>query len=186
MKSTLNILKVFCTLLVISVGVKLFERFYKIVHYAVYGGSKTKVFKLTIAENWSDEYYYFLSLIALVLMGYVMFLLVEFRKVIFNFSKDSVFTKENSDRLRKVGKGLIIYGIIVLCFTTVLGLIIESGSTLNLSSDPAYSSGYIFGYTVGASINKVLPIFVVALFVKFISFIVVKGNVLKEENDLTI
>jgi len=186
MKSTLNILKIFCTLLVVSVGLSFFEKLYKVIHYVFYGGRKIKVFKLEIPVSWNDEYYYFLSLVALVLMGYVMFLLVEFRKVIFNFSKNSVFTKENSDRLRKVGKGLIIYGIIILCFTTVLGLIIEGDSILSSSSDPAYSSGYIFGYTVGASINKVLPIFVVALFVQFISFIVGKGNVLKEENDLTI
>lgn len=186
MKSTLNILKVFCTLLVVSTFIDFIKRLHKVLYYLFNGGERSLVFNVQVPENWTDSTYNFLSITSLGLIIYMVLLAVDFRQVIFNFSKDDVFTRGNSNRLRRVGKGLIVYGIVVLCFTTVLGLIIEGGSTLSSSSDPAYSSGYIFGYTVGASINKVLPIFVVALFVKFISFIVVKGNVLKEENNLTI
>ncbi|MGG6230036.1 DUF2975 domain-containing protein [Tenacibaculum sp. SDUM215027] len=186
MKSILSILKVFCTLLVVSISVKFFEKLFRIFHYAIYRGSKTKVFKLSIPESWNDGYYYSLLLITLILIGYLLYLVVVFRKVIFNFSKNDVFTKENSNRLRKVGKGLIIYGVIVLCLATILGLVIDGGRPLSMNSDPVYSAGYVFGYTIGTSISKVLPIFVVALFVQFISFIVVKGNALQEENNLTI
>ncbi|WP_408045987.1 DUF2975 domain-containing protein [Tenacibaculum crassostreae] len=157
------------------------------IHHIVYGGSRIKVFKLEIPESFHDEYYHLLNFIALALVLYFIYLILEFRKVIFKFSKNSVFTQENSQRLRKVGRGLVIYGSIILCITIILGLAIDgSNSGINANSNPAFSIGYIFGYTIGASISKVLPIFVVALFVQFISFLVVKGNVLQEENDLTI
>lgn len=186
MKKVLSVLKWFCTLLVISAGISLFERIYKLIYHVVYGGSKTKVFKLSIPEDWNDGYYYFLSFITLVLMGYLIYLLIEFRKVIFNFSKENVFTKENCERLRKVGKGLVIYGIIILSFSVVLGLVIEGEPKINADSTFPGRMGYLTGYTIATTISKGLPIFVVALFVQFISFLVVKGNVLQEENDLTI
>lgn len=186
MKKVLSVLKWFCTLLVISAGIKLFERMYKLIHCVIYGGNKTKVFNLSIPEEWNDGYYYFLSFITLILMGYLIYLIIEFRKVIFNFSKDNVFTKENSNRLRKVGKGLMTYAVVILCFSVVLGLIIKGNLALSENPDPVFRFGYTFGYTIGTAISKVLPIFVVALFVQFISFIVIKGNVLQEENDLTI
>ncbi len=186
MKKVLSVLKWFCTLLVISAGIKLFERMYKIIHCVIYGGNKTKVFNLSIPEEWNDNYYYFLSFIVLVLMSYLIYLIIEFRKVIFNFSKENVFTKENCEKLRKVGRGLVIYGIIILSFSITLGLIIEGEPKINADSTFPGRMGYFTGYTIGTTISKGLPIFVVALFVQFISFIVVKGNVLQEENNLTI
>ena len=190
MKKILGVLKWFCTLLVVSAGINFFERIYKLIYYAFYGGSKTEVFKLSIPADWNDGYYYFLSFVGLVLMGCLIYLIIEFRKVIFNFSKENVFTKENCERLRRVGKGLVIYGGVILVFTIVLSLITRSQPDLSSISDPAvkygYSIGYTFGFIIGTAISKVLPVFVVALFVQFISFIVVKGNLLQEENNLTI
>ncbi len=190
MKKVLSILKWFCTLLVFSAGISFLEKVYKLIHYVIYEGSKIKVFKFSIPEDWNDWYYYCLSLIGLTLMAYLIYLIIEFRKVIFNFSKENVFTKENCERLRRVGKGLFIYGGVILVFTIVLGLITMSQPDLSSISDLAvkygYSIGYTFGFIIGTAISKVLPIFVVALFVQFISFIVVKGNLLQEENNLTI
>ncbi|WP_299162546.1 DUF2975 domain-containing protein [uncultured Tenacibaculum sp.] len=186
MKKVLSVLKWFCSLLVVSAGINFFERMYKLMHYTIYGGSKAKVFKLSIPEDWNDNYYYSLSFIVLILMGYLIYLIVEFRRVIFNFSKENVFTKENSDRLRKVGRGLMIYAAVVLCFAIVLGLIIEREPSINADSTLPGKIGYTFGYIIGTAISKVLPILVVALFVQFISFLVVKGSVLQEENNLTI
>ncbi|WP_272150643.1 DUF2975 domain-containing protein [Tenacibaculum aiptasiae] len=190
MKKVLSVLKLFCTLLVISVGINFFEKTYKVIHYVIFGGVKSKVFKMSFPDNWNDGYYYFLSFIVLGLMGYLMYLLLVFRKVIFNFSKEHVFTKENCNRLRTVGKGLIIYGTVILCFTFILGFILSTDPDLSSISDPAVGQGYKVGYKIGRalgiSISNVLPIFVVALFVQFISFLVVKGNVLQEENNLTI
>ena len=183
MKKVLSVLKWFCTLLVVSAVISFFERIYKLIHYVIYGGGKTRVFKLSISEDWNDGYYYFLFFITLVLMGY---LIIEFRKVIFNFSKENVFTKENCKRLRKIGKGLVIYGIIILSFSVVLGLMIEGEPRINADSTFPGRMGYLTGYTIATAINKGLPIFVVALFVQFTSFIMIKGNVLQEENDLTI
>ena len=189
-KTILSILKLLSTLFVISVIVKSSEKLLNVIHYVIYRGEKPRVFKLKIPESWDDIYYYFLIAIALGLAIYLIYLIVMFRKVIFNFSKDYVFTKENSERLRQVGKGLVIYGLVVLGFTMILEVIINDKPILDISSDPSVRRGYAFGYKVGyaigTSISKVLPIFVIALFVQFTSFIVVKGNVLQEENDLTI
>ncbi|MFT7899240.1 MULTISPECIES: DUF2975 domain-containing protein [Tenacibaculum] len=186
MKSVLSILKVFCTLLVVSVFIDFIKRLHKIFYYLFNGGERSLVFNMQVPDNWPDSVYYFLSITSLALIIYMVLLTVDFRQVIFNFSKDDVFTTENSKRLRRVGKGLIVYGIVVLSFKVVLGLAIDGNLSLSTSSDPSYSSGYILGYTVGTSISKMLPIFAMALFIQFISFIVGKGNVLKEENDLTI
>ncbi|MGG6230037.1 DUF2975 domain-containing protein [Tenacibaculum sp. SDUM215027] len=175
MKSILSILKVFCTLLVVSVFVDFIKRLHKIFYYLFNGGERSLVFNMQIPGNWPDGVYNLLSITSLILIIYMVLLMVDFRQVIFNFSKNEVFTEENSNQLRRVGRGGIIYGVIMFLFYVLLGILINKPSP-----------GYDLGRLIGGAVNKVLSVFVMALFVQFISFIVVKGNVLKEENDLTI
>lgn len=182
MKRALNLLKLFCTLLVMSVSFKFLERLYMIIHYYIYKGSRSKIFNFHFTENWSEGTYYLSSIMVLILSAYLIYLAIEFRKVFLNFTKEEIFTKENSIRLRKIGKGLIIYAIIIVLSELLLGL-----SNANLSSNQtSYNSGYAIGHVIGIIINKRLPIVLVALFVQFISFIIIRGNVIKVENDLTI
>jgi hypothetical protein len=189
MKTTLNILKIFCTLLVISVFIDFIKKLSHVFYYFFNGGEKSKLFNIQIPENWDDGVYYFLLSISLALIIYITLLAVDFRQVIFNFSKDKVFTKENSKQLRRIGKGLIIYAIIIISLDVILGTIAIDWLNQSLeinSSNSSYSSGYKFGRIIGSAISNRLPMFLVALFVQFISFIVVKGNEIQEENNLTI
>ncbi len=185
MKTTLNILKFFCTLLVIS----MFVDFIKALHNALYsffnGGRRYEVFNLQIPESWPDMIYYFLLITSLCLITYIVLLTVDFRQVVFNFSKDKVFTEENSKQLRKIGKGLVVYGVIMLVLNIVLGIILIDFPDVPHESS-AYNAGAKFGSVIRRTIKNSISIFVVALFVQFISFIVVKGNVLQQENNLTI
>ncbi|APG66054.1 hypothetical protein LPB136_12045 [Tenacibaculum todarodis] len=182
MKRVLSSLKLFCTLLVISTSYKFFKELYKIIHYFIYGGNKLKIFSFNFPKNWSEGIYYLLSVVVLILVGYLIYLAIEFRKVFFKFSNEEVFTKENSERLRKIGKGLIIYATIHVIFELVLGF----SNVIQLPNETAYGSGYNVGKVLGIVIRERLPLFLVALFVQFISFIVVKGSIIKQENELTI
>ncbi|OSY88656.1 hypothetical protein WH52_02965 [Tenacibaculum holothuriorum] len=189
MKKVLSILKLFCTLLVISVGFKFLEKLFEMIHYAVYGGKRPEVFKVVIPEDWNVGVYYFLTIMSLLVIAYLIYLIVVFRKVIFNFSKDKVFTRENSERLNSVGKGLIVYGILFLVFSVFLNMayVFQLNESINpMGYDLAKSKSYNLGAALGRSVRGNLAVFVVALFIQFISFIVVKGNELQEENDLTI
>lgn len=185
MKTTLNVLKVFCTLLVISMFIDFIKSLSNVISGFFNAGKRFEVFNLQIPESWPDAVYHFLSIVALCLIIYVVFLAVDFRQVVFNFSKDKVFTEENSKQLRKIGKGLVVYGVIMLVLNIVLGItLIDFPDVPHESS--AYNAGAKFGSVIRRTIKNSISIFVVALFVQFISFIVVKGNVLQEENNLTI
>jgi len=187
MKTTLSILKVFCTLLVINVFIDFIKKVNHILRYFFNEGGKSKLFDLVIPENWNNGIYYLLLLISLGLTIYVTLLAVDFRQVIFDFSKEKVFTKENSERLRKVGRGLIIYGSVIFFITFILSFsAAQYLDTYKMDYNDSVERINDLGYAFGGSIIKVLKIFVVALFVQFISFIVARGNELQEENDLTI
>ena len=187
MKTTLNILKVFCTLLVISAFLEFVKRLHKVLYYFFNSDNeRSLLFNMQIPENWPDTVYNTLAVISLGLITYMVLLLVDFRQVIFNFSKAKVFTEENSKKLRGIGKGLIIYGVIITSLDIILGVLIaDSSYGLTLDNSP-YNLGYEFGHIIRITVNKRLPIFLVALFIQFISFILVKGNELQDENDLTI
>ncbi|QXP72864.1 DUF2975 domain-containing protein [Tenacibaculum sp. AHE15PA] len=187
MKTTLNILKVFCTLLVISAFLDFVKRLHKVLYYFFNNDSeRLLLFNMQIPENWSDTVYNILAVISLGLITYMVLLLVDFRHVIFNFSKAKVFTEENSKKLRAIGKGLIIYGIVIASLDIILGVLISDSSYSLTPGNSPSNSGYEFGHIIGVTISKRLPIFLVALFIQFISFILVKGNELQDENDLTI
>ena len=182
----LKIIKLFCVFVLIAFVIKFIKELYQVFYYSFFGGNKMKVFGITFPENWSEEVYFFLVISSLFLLGFLIFLTLEFKKVISNFSKVKVFTKSNSLRLEKIGKHLVIYGIIILLFDLILGFAIKQSINGTSSFDPAFNLGYAFGYTFGVIIAKRLPLFLVAFFIQFISVIVVKGNKLQQENDLTI
>ncbi|SNR14115.1 DUF2975 domain-containing protein [Tenacibaculum jejuense] len=185
MKTALNLLKIIVLLFIISLSIDSVRKVFHFIQHIVNGGQKIEIFKIQLTDHFNTNLYHFFLATVILLGLYLLYLLFSFKTVISNFINDTIFTPENCDRLKKIGNGLIIYATVLIVleifFRGFLGL-----NEIRFSNDPAVNLGYNLGYASATIIKQKLPIFLIALFIQFISYVLVKGNVLQQENDLTI
>ena len=154
MKSTLTVLKVFSILLIIKIlTTKFLKKLAQLFHYIRYGGEKGKIFKFSIHDTISNDTYYIFSILELVLSAFILYLLYTFFKVLSDFSNNKIFTSTNAKRLRNVGTGLVIFGILIVLTEASLRF------TLNIdnhhaSNDMSVNTSYNFGYGLGQILAK--------------------------------
>ena len=82
--------------------------------------SKYVLTKFDLLQYSGDENSWILMVLiplpTVLLQGYIIWLLLKFRKVIPEFKTDTIFTEKNSAIFRKVGNGLIAYSV---CFSFI-------------------------------------------------------------------
>jgi hypothetical protein len=145
-------------------------------------------FGIKIPENLSQASYVVISILSCLLLIYVLYLLNIFRLIAQELKENQIFNHKNSEQLMRIGKGLFVFGIVLV----LLQIVISMSSCFNLPTDGNFAgiSGYIIGYFIAFTFRYLLaigfPIFMAALFVFIIAKLTKEGNVLKQENELTI
>tara|TARA_R110000737_G_scaffold44675_1_gene64913 strand:- start:45 stop:569 length:525 start_codon:yes stop_codon:yes gene_type:complete len=132
--------------------------------------SSTKIESSTISLT--------LILSNLLLLSYVLWLIIKFRKVIYSLKTDSIFSEKNSRIFKTVGRGLIFYSIgifIIRVIENTLGDVVVGESV-----------AYNFGRNIGATLSDRIPLLVIAFFLLIVAQLINEGYQLKNENDLTI
>ncbi len=174
MKTTLKLLKVFIIILIISLILRAFAKLYAIIHYALDSSTRITIEGEVFPGTWSNLSIMIYLIIGSLFIFFLAYLAFIFRKVIISFSENSYFSSENAMQLTKVGKGLIIYGFGLFILSFILNVY--------LIDFTPYNSGRVFGMGVA----KAIPIFIFSSFVLLIASIIKKGNILQNENELTI
>ena len=185
LKTALNLLKTIILLFIISLSIDAVKKVFHLIQHSIYGGQKIEIFKIQLTDHFNTNLYHFFLATVILLGLYLLYLLFSFKTVISNFINDTIFTPENCKQLKNIGNGLVAYATILIVleifFRGVLGF-----NEINFSKDPAVNLGYNFGFVSTTIIKQKLPIFLVAMFLQFISYVLVKGNKIQQENDLTI
>ena len=174
MKTILKFLNVFILIFIISLIVDAFGKLYSIIHYLLDNSDKIKIDETIFPTQWSNLSIILYIVIGSILLLFLAYLALIFRRVIKSFSRNSYFSGKNVTQLFNVGKGLIIYGLGVFILTLILNF-------FSIEFSP-----YNFGRVIGMSLAKSIPVFIFSSFALLIASIIKKGNVLKNENDLTI
>ncbi|MEP2278223.1 DUF2975 domain-containing protein [Maribacter sp.] len=115
----------------------------------------------------------------LILLSYVLWLLIKFRKTIYTLHTDSVFSAKNGFSFTAIGRGLLFYSagiFIIRVFENIL----------NKPAVKGESVAYNFGRDFGAALSDRIPLLVIAFFLLIVAQLIKEGYDLKQENDLTI
>ncbi|GAL82753.1 DUF2975 domain-containing protein [Aureibaculum algae] len=174
MKTILKFLNVFILILIISLIIDAFGEMYSIIHYLVDKRTTFEVRGIDFPTEWSNLNRTIFIISSSILTIFLVYLAFIFRKVITSFSRNNYFSSENVKQLTKVGKGLIVYGFGLFLISTTINLYLIEFTSYN------------FGSVIGKSIAKSVPVFIFSSFILLIASIIKKGNILQEENELTI
>ncbi|WP_338356075.1 DUF2975 domain-containing protein [Yeosuana marina] len=146
-------------------------------------------FGIKIPDDFTQTGFLIVSVVSCAILIYLFFLLYVFRKVIQGLIKNQLFISENAEQLVKISKGLFFFGVVLFLIQFVLRMT-QSFPAVAVNKGLAYSASYDLGYKIGVTINLLLsngfPIFIYALFIFIIAKLIKEGNLLKQENDLTI
>jgi hypothetical protein len=115
----------------------------------------------------------------LLLLSYVLWLLIKFRRVIYRLKTNSIFSEKNSRIFKTVGMGLIFYSIGIFIIRVIENTL---GEVIVLEESVAYN----FGRNIGATLSDRIPLLVIAFFLLIVAQLINEGYQLKNENDLTI
>ncbi|MGB5554820.1 MAG: DUF2975 domain-containing protein [Flavobacteriaceae bacterium] len=127
----------------------------------------------------SSSINWLLTITTIILLSYMLWLLLKFRKAIYDAKENSIFTKKNSIIFKLVGKGLILYSV----FIFILRIVENSLSKVAVLGE---STAYNFGRKVGAALGDRIPLLIIAFFLLIVAQLIKEGYQLKDENDLTI
>lgn len=126
-----------------------------------------------------------LSLITALPLIYLIFQLIAFRKISKKLEQNLIFDNKSGTDLNSVANGFF-------CFILFAGLIkLFIGTYINyINNETMGRITELIGIAMGESIIDTLlylpPMLVITLFVKIIAILLMHGEVLKSENDLTI
>jgi len=186
MKSLAILLKWVCVLFSLRLGYLIFRQVSRIIDsYSNEFFLKELIFNIKIPESIGNHWFAAISIFSCLLLIYLIHKLNILRMITSDISKKEIFTAYNGLQLISIGKGIIIFGIILSIIETSLGVYIyiqDVDSTETL----AYKLGYSIGYPIGIVFFKRLHIFIIALFILMIAKLINEGTLLKQENDLTI
>lgn len=112
-----------------------------------------------------------LAFISTLLLFYMLWLILKFRKTIYNFKTDSIFSEKNSSVFNTVGKGLIYYSAIKF----IIKLVEKSFDELVVGESLTRN----WGRNMGTSIVESIPLLVIALFLLIIAQLIKDGYQLK-------
>lgn len=147
------------------------------------GLSKYVLTKFDLLQYSGDENSWILMVLiplpTVLLQGYIIWLLLKFRKVIPEFKTDTIFTEKNSAIFRKVGNGLIAYSVLIFFIR-----LIEKSFEITL--EYGISASYTLGKNFGTALSGRISLLVIAIFLLIIAQLIKEGYRLKQENDLTI
>jgi len=145
--------------------------------------SKYVLTKFDLLQYSGDENSWILMVLiplpTVLLQGYIIWLLLKFRKVIPEFKTDTIFTEKNSAIFRKVGNGLIAYSVLIFFIR-----LIEKSFEITL--EYGVSASYTLGKNFGTALSGRISLLVIAIFLLIIAQLIKEGYRLKQENDLTI
>lgn len=128
-----------------------------------------------VSNNWS----LILTTLTILLLSYIFWLLLKFRKTIYSVKTESFFSKENSTIFQTVGKGLIYYSIGIF----VIRVLEYSFEKVSVAGE---SVAYTLGKNIGSALGDRIPLLIIAFFILIIAKLIKDGYQLKKENDLTI
>ncbi|SEP78061.1 Protein of unknown function [Hyunsoonleella jejuensis] len=173
---------------VIYFALKQLNGFY---HFVVNNQSKREIFLgIKIPDDVNHSFYIIASILSFTLLIYLFYLLNIFRKTTRDLSNNLIFNEENGIQLFKIGKGLLVFGIILLIFKITISIVFYYKPFEDVSKTLTYEFGYALGFTMSNLflfiVSVGFPIFIVSLFLMIISQLIKQGHYLKQENDLTI
>ncbi|WP_286814831.1 MULTISPECIES: hypothetical protein [unclassified Maribacter] len=123
--------------------------------------SKYVLTKFDLLQYSGDENSWILMVLiplpTVLLQGYIIWLLLKFRKVIPEFKTDTIFTEKNSAIFRKVGNGLIAYSVLIFFIR-----LIEKSFEITL--EYGVSASYTLGKNFGTALSGRISLLVIAIF----------------------
>lgn len=182
--------------ILLSLGIIYFliKQIKDLYHFTMNNQVKREIlFGMRLPDEAGSSWYIIMSVVSFILLIYLVYILNIFRKITIDLSNNLIFTHENGVQMSKIGKGLLFFGIALSILKTTLNFLFYFNSS-ELKPHDSYEIGRSFGYTLGFGLGSlfqiiltvVFPIFIVALFLMVISYLIKTGALLKQENDLTI
>ena len=140
---------------------------------------------ITVPETTSYSTYCIFSLITTFPLIYLIFQLIAFRKISKKLEQNLIFDSESGTNLNSVANGFFYF----ILFASITKLFL--GTYINYTNNQSTGRiGELIGIAMGESIFDtilfILPMLVITLFVKIIALLLMHGEVMKSENDLTI
>lgn len=129
---------------------------------------------LSFSASWSHTTKLIFIVAKLLLKSFLLYLLFNVLRIVKLFSQNNYFEELAISRMLNIGKLLIIYGVLTIIMTFML-----ENSLLE-------SSSYNLGFAFGKSLKESIPTFIYSSIILVIASIAKEGNLLKQENDLTI
>lgn len=181
MKKQTNLLKWLTILFLIKTFYLIFLQLVNLFSIKNSGTISYTIYAIKFPENISNLAMWLSNLLIFFLLIYLSYLLFTLIKIAINLNKNLLFTAKNAKQLNSVGVGVFIFTLVLILIQIPLEL-----SMLINETDTKETFSYYLGYTFGFIIAKKLYLFMIAIFILIISSLIKSGEVIQQENDLTI
>jgi hypothetical protein len=143
--------------------------------------TKYSILGIHFKESLNNTWLYFSNILLIFLLFYISYKIITLIKVAINLEKNLLFTTYNSKQLYSVSIGIIVFtSILIILKTPINYLNLVENDFLN------QSNSYYAGLAFGSEIAKHIYLYIIAVFILIISSLIKNGEILKQENDLTI
>ncbi len=140
-----------------------------------------KIFGIEYPEDMNQSLLWIVSIFILASLIYLIYHLFNLIRIAQNLIDNKVFTNKNANQLHAIGIGIIVFtSILIIAQTTI------DHSFLDSTISAKQSNSYNRGYALGTNIAKRMYLYMISLFILIISSLIKNGNIIKQENDLTI
>lgn len=181
MKKLSNILKWSCILLFLRIIYLIYLQVINLV--LIYRNKKVNhnILSIELPENINQFWLTIINSTTLLLFVYISFQIFKLIKIAKNLHQNLLFTSKNAVQLKQVAISIIVFTSSLVIIETPLKYF-ELIKINNLLETKAYYKGNALGHQIAEK----LYLFVVAFFILIISSLIKKGEIIKQENDLTI
>lgn len=181
MKKQSNILKWLTILFLIRTFYLIYLQLANLFSIKNNGTISNNIYAIKFPKNISNHAMWFSNILILFLLIYLSYHLFTLIKIAINLNKNLLFTTKNAKQLNSVGIGIIVFTLILILIQVPLELSILINKT---TFRETYS--YYIGYAFGFIIAKRLYLFMIAIFILIIASLIKSGEIIQQENDLTI
>ena len=181
MKIQSNILKWLTILFSIRIIYLSFKQIENLYLIKINEKNLNNIFGIDYPEDIHQSLLWIISILTLGSLFYLMYHLFTLIKIAENLNKNKVFTNKNAAQLYSIGIGIIVFASILVIIETTIEY-----SILANNANSKESGSYYLGYAFGTLISKRMYLYIISIFILIISSLIKTGNILKQENDLTI
>lgn len=181
MKNQANILKWVTILFLVRTIYSTYLQILNLISASSHQKVIHKIFGISFPKELSNTWLWISNFLILFVLFYLIYQLTIFIKIANNLNKNLLFTDKNAYQLRKIGKGIVIITTILIIIETPLAysILLEENSLDE-------SNSYYRGRAFGSLISKRLYLYIISIFILIISSLIKSGEIIKQENDLTI